>query len=89
MVPTMKTFFGRNLDKKRRLVLPETFSPNSQVMVQQVDKDTVLVKRAPKARGLIVVAFEKIETLPDDAEWENFERRAAGHLSKRLPRFRE
>lgn len=85
----MKTFFGRSLDDKRRLVLPETFSPNSQVMVQQVDKDTVLVKRAPKRPGLIMVAFEKIDSLPDDPEWETVERRVAEQMTKHLPVFRE
>ena len=36
-----------------------------------------------------MVAFPKIERLPDDLEWEKIERRMVAHNNKKLPPFEE
>lgn len=78
-----------NVDSRRRVVLPESFPANSPVTFQKVDEDTWIVKRHRPRKGFVLVAIEQIEKLPDDPDWEAFERRVAEHTSKRVPRFQE
>ena len=45
----------RQVDDKRRVVLPEQFEPGSDVLIEQVDEDTWLVTRYRKQTKLKMV----------------------------------
>lgn len=64
---------------KKRIALPG-LSP---------DEDAWIVIRLRPRKSFVLVAIEEIEKLPDDPEWEAFERRVAEHTSKRVPAFEE
>lgn len=74
-----------NVDDRRRVVLPESCPPNSAVTIQEVDEDTWVIKRHPKSDGLVFVAIEHIDRLPDDPDWEKKELTMARHLSGKIP----
>ena len=73
------------VDDRRRVVLPESCPPKAAVTIQEVDKDTWVIKRHRKTDGLVFVAIERIERLPDDPEWEKKELAIARHLSGKVP----
>ena len=77
------------VDDRRRLVLPEDFPPNCPVTVQQLDDDTLVVKRQRASRNYKIVLIPAIHKLPDDPEWEAIERKMADHTSKKVPPFEE
>ena len=69
--------------------MPKELPPRSAVTIDRVDEDTWVVKRQRPAKKLIMVAFPKIERLPDDPEWEKIERRMVAHNNKKLAPFEE
>lgn len=73
------------VDDRRRVVLPESFPPNSPVILQQVDADTWVVKRARSENSIVVVALERVESLPDDPEWERIEKAMAESAANHVP----
>ncbi len=73
------------VDDRRRVVLPESFPPNSPVIFQQVDADTWIVQRARPQNGVVMVAFERIERLPDDPDWEQTEKAVAESAANHVP----
>ena len=64
---------SRVVDDKRRVVLPETFPPHSEVTVEELDKTTLLIKRQVPARDFKIVLIPALKRLPDDPEWEKVE----------------
>jgi hypothetical protein len=87
MLPTM-TVTTRHVDQKRRVVLPEDVEPDSDVIIEQVDKDSWLVTRHRKQSKLAVVYIPVLEKLPDDPQWDKAERafaRAGRKSLKKLP----
>lgn len=77
------------IDAKRRLTMPRELPPGSAVTIDQVDKDTWVVKRLVRTKEVVMVPFPKIKRLPDDPEWEEIERRMVAHNNKKLPPFEE
>jgi hypothetical protein len=75
---------SRQLDAKRRLIMPSDCPPNAAVTIQQVDEDTWIVKRRRSERQFKVVLIPAIHKLPDDPEWNKVEnafgRAAVRHL---------
>ena len=76
-------------DDKRRLTMPKELPPKSAVTIQRLDADTWVIKRQRPTSKLIMVAFPKIEHLPDDPEWEEIEKRMVAHNNRKLPPFEE
>jgi len=76
-------------DDKRRLTMPKELPPRSAVTIEHIDEDTWVVKRQKARDEFVMVAFPKIERLPDDPEWEEIERRMVAHNNKKLPPFEE
>ena len=76
-------------DDKRRLTMPKELPPRSAVTIEHVGEDTWVVKRQKPESKFVIVAFPKIERLPDDPEWEEIERRMVAHNNKKLPPFEE
>lgn len=60
---------SRQLDGKRRLIMPRQCPPNSAVTIQQVDADTWIVKRRRPSKGFKVVLIPEIHKLPNDPDW--------------------
>jgi hypothetical protein len=73
------------LDDCRRLVMPPECPPHSSVLIQQVDEDTWIVKRQKPVKGLVIVALQQIDKLPDDPEWEKVEEAFGRYAASRLP----
>ena len=76
---------ARNVDDKRRVVLPQSCPPNCAVTIQEINHETWIVKRHKAEKNFVFVAIEHIERLPDDPEWEKKEADAAKRLSGRFP----
>jgi hypothetical protein len=76
-------------DEKRRVTMPKELPPRSAVTIERLNEDTWVIKRQKPTSKLVMVAFPKIERLPDDPEWEELERRMVAHNNKKLPRFEE
>jgi hypothetical protein len=85
-IPTMTVSMT---DDKRRLTMPKELPPGSAVTIERVNEDTWVVKRQKPTGKLVMVAFPRIERLPDDPEWEKIERRMVAHNNKKLPHFEE
>jgi hypothetical protein len=84
-----KDLLARQVDDRRRLVLPDTCPPGSMVLIQQIDADTWVVKRQKPEPGLVIVALRDVQHLPDDPEWEKTEARIGRHISRRIPEPQE
>ena len=77
------------LDARRRLVMPPELPARSAVIVQQVDEDTWLVKRAKRTKHRMVVLLPDIKQLPDDPAWEKVEETFVSDSNKGLSQFEE
>ena len=77
------------LDDRRRLVMPPELPAKSSVIVEQLDDDTWVVRRAKRSRIKMVALLPDVEHLPDDPGWEKIETAfvQAGH--KGLTPFEE
>jgi hypothetical protein len=84
--PIMKS---ATLDDRRRLVMPPGFPPNSAVTIQQLDRDTLIVKMHRDKKNYKVVLIPAIYRLTDDPEFDALQEKIAQHTSKHLPPFRE
>ncbi|HEY3763109.1 MAG TPA: hypothetical protein VGN23_15290 [Verrucomicrobiae bacterium] len=73
------------LDDCRRLVLPQEFPANSAVTIQELDEDTLIIRKQRPRDQLLVVLDPDIKSLPDDPAWEKKERALADHAWKNLP----
>jgi hypothetical protein len=73
------------LDERRRLVMPPECPPNSAVIVQQIDEDTWVVKRAREERNFKTVLIPVIDALPRDPEWDQVEKAFGEAMWKKLP----
>jgi hypothetical protein len=78
-----------NVDDRRRVVLPESCPPNSAVIIQQVDEDTWLIKRARPAKDFVILAIPSVERLPDDPEWDKVERAFGQRAGRSIPEPKE
>ena len=73
------------VDDRRRVVLPESCPPNSAVTVQELDRDTWLIKRQRASGNYKIVLIPAVQKLPDDPEWDNLEVHFARAAAKKLP----
>jgi hypothetical protein len=80
---------ARNLDSKRRLVMPASLPPHSAVTIQRIDADTWIIKRQQPDRGFKTVLIPVIDKLPDDSAWEKKELELAKRAIARTPPFEE
>jgi hypothetical protein len=76
---------ARTVDDKRRVVMPEECPPNALVIIQQLDKDTWLVRRPKRDQKFKSITLPIVENLPNDPEWDKVELGLAKAASKRLP----
>jgi hypothetical protein len=76
---------ARNVDQKRRVLMPETCPPNIRVTIQELDPDTWLLRRVRPERSVKMVPIPVIKHLPDDPEWEKVEAALARHAASKLP----
>jgi hypothetical protein len=76
-------------DSRRRLVMPPELPARSPVIVQQIDKDTWIVKRARPGKARMVLLLPDIKQLPPDPEWQETESRIVAHNSQSVAPFEE
>lgn len=77
---------ARQVDEKRRMVLPEEFQPGSNVLIERVAADTwIITRHHQEHRNLKVVLIPVIEHLPDDPEWDQVEGAFARAAYRKLP----
>ncbi len=77
------------LDSRRRLVMPPELPARSAVIVQRVDDDTWLVKRAKPSKHRMVLLLPDVKELPDDPEWEKIETQIVAHNNRKVTPFKE
>ena len=65
--------------------MPAECPPNSSVIVQQIDEDTWLVKRAREERKFKRVLIPVLDDLPDDPEWDKVEKAFGEAAWRKLP----
>jgi hypothetical protein len=80
---------ARQVDGKRRVTLPEDFEPGSDVLMEQVDPDTWLIRRYRPQRRVKILKIPVIRRLPDDPEWDKVERAFASAAKITLSRPEE
>lgn len=85
----MRSLTATVLDDRRRLVMPPELPARSAVVVQQIDEDTWLVKRAKSSRLKMVLLLPDVKELPRDPEWEKIEHRIVKHNNKKVTPFEE
>ena len=61
------------VDDQRRVILPETFPANSEVFIQQLDDDIVLIRLAKEGKKFKRVLIPVVDQIPADPEWDNVE----------------
>ncbi len=76
---------ARNLDDRRRLVMPEDVPPHASVTIQAVGEDAWLVQLHRPRRGLKMVLIPAVEKLPHDPKWESVEAALAKRACAKLP----
>lgn len=77
------------VDEKRRVVMPSGCPPHSAVTIQQIDRDTWVIRRQVTDTTMKMIAIPVIQKLPDDPEWEKVEAQIARSTSRNLPCFEE
>jgi hypothetical protein len=75
---------ARQVDGKRRLLMPPECPPRSAVTIQRIDRETWLVKRQRPRKDYKIVVIPAIDRLSDDPEWEKVEQAFARHASQTL-----
>jgi hypothetical protein len=73
------------VDDRRRIVMPPECPPRSAVIIQQLDDNAWLVKRALPDRSFKMIAIPIIKRLPDHPERERIEAALARYAASRLP----
>lgn len=76
-------------DDRRRLVMPPELPAHSAVTIQQLDKDTYIVRRQRERQPLFVVLDPDVKDLRNDPEMDALAEKAARASSKKLPKFDE
>lgn len=78
---------ARQVDERRRIVLPREFRPGSDVIIERLDDDTWIIKRHRSDPNLKLVVIQAIDRLPDDPEWSKVENAfaRAAYRKLRLP----
>ena len=80
---------SRQLDGKRRLIMPADCPPGSAVTIQEIDQDTWLVKRQRASKDFKVVLIPAVHKLPDDPSWDEVEMAFGRAAVRKLPPFEE
>jgi hypothetical protein len=80
---------SRQLDGKRRLIMPAECPPGSAVTIQEIDRDTWLVKRRRASKGFKVVLVPAVHKLPEDPEWDKVEIAFGRAAVRKLAPFEE
>jgi hypothetical protein len=83
--PTVPAIIARQIDDRRRLVLPEHFPALSAVSVATLDEDTLIVRKATPLKGVRIIAVPIIENLPSDPEWDKVEEKLGAAAGRDLP----
>jgi hypothetical protein len=81
-IPTVK---ATTTDDRRRIVMPENCPPRVTVTIQDLDKNTWLVRRVVPERSVKMIPIPVIKKLPDDPEWEKTEAALARYAAGKLP----
>lgn len=81
-IPIVK---ATTVDDRRRIVMPPECPPHSAVIIQQLDDNAWLVKRAVPDQTFKMIAIPIIKRLPDDPEWEKTELALAQYAANQLP----
>lgn len=76
---------ARQVDDKRRVLLPKEFRPGSDVIFERLDEYTWLLKRPQPSANIKIVAIPVIDRLPDDPEWDKVERAFCRAATDSLP----
>jgi hypothetical protein len=76
-------------DSRRRLVMPPELPARSPVLVQQIDADTWIVKRARPDQARVVVLLPDLQQLPRDPEWQATESRIVAQHGHTIAPFEE
>lgn len=76
-------------DSRRRLVMPPELPARSPVIVEQIDEDTWVVKRARPGQAHMVLLLPDVKQLPQEAEWQETESKIVAHNSKAIAPFEE
>lgn len=76
-------------DSRRRLVMPPELPARSPVLVQQIDVDTWIVRRARPQKTYLVLLLPDIKHLPPDPEWQETESRIVAHHARTIAPFEE
>src|SRR5262245_26433292 len=76
---------ARQVDEKRRITLPADFPPGTDVVIEKVDRNTLLLKRQGSETQMRIVALPVVEHLPDDPEWDKVEEAFGRAAYKNLP----
>ena len=81
-IPIVK---ATTVDDRRRIVMPSECPPHSAVIIQQLDDNAWLVKRAVADRRFKMIAIPIIKRLPDHPAWEKTEAALAQYAAGQLP----
>ena len=65
---------ARQVDEKRRVILPPEIEPGSNVIIQRVDDDSWLITGHREQSKQQVLYLPVLKRLPDDPEWDKVER---------------
>lgn len=76
---------SRQVDGKRRLIMPQDCPPRSAVTIQQLDQETWLVKRRRPTKNYKLVLIPAIDKLPDDPKWDKVEEAFGRAAYNKLP----
>lgn len=80
---------ARQVDDHRRVVLPETVPAGSAVTLQQLDEDTIIVRRHRPRQNLFVVLEPDVKHHRDDPELDKLAEKVSRDSLKKLPKFDE
>ena len=75
----------RKVDDRGRVLLAPDCEPGSHVTIEQIDRDTWLVRRHREQTKLKMVQIPVIRRLPDDPEWDKAENALARAAYAKLP----
>ena len=64
---------ARQVDERRRVVLPREFRPGSDVIIERLDNCTWIIRRHRPDPNIKMVMLQAIDRLPDDPEWSKVE----------------
>ena len=80
-----RPYYAKQIDDKRRIILPPDFRPSQEVICEQLDAYTWIIKRPRPASNVKMVAIPILHRLPDDPGWDPIESGLARAAYHRLP----